>query len=144
VIATFCRTAGTWWSTVRVDSTIGAVDVLDDQHGGPWTVELEDAGGTSWWTGLLATLAGQYGNAYLRFVGRVAGERRYTSPTFPVPRTLGTLPPQEEWAPEMRESLEELYRDLDRDGWVQVGRGEQPWSLRYERQEWPARAAWSK
>jgi hypothetical protein len=103
-------------------------------------IELEDVGGTSWWTSLLATLSSQYGNAYLRFIGRVDGEVRYTSSTFPVPRTLGTLPPQEEWAPEMRQALEELRRDLDRDGWVQVGRGEHPWALRYERPTQPASA----
>ena len=50
-----------------------------------------------------------------------------------MPRTLGTLPPQEEWAPEMTESLEELCRDLERDGWVSAGRGEEPWALRCER-----------
>jgi hypothetical protein len=97
-------------------------------------IELEDVGGTSWWKSLLATRSSQYGNAYPRFVGRVDGEVRYTSSTFPVPRTFGTLIPQEEWAPEMRQALEELRRDLDRDGWVRVGRGEHPWALRYERQ----------
>jgi hypothetical protein len=96
-------------------------------------VELEDAGGTRWWTGLLATLAAQYGNVYLRFVGFVEGEVRYRSPTFPVPRTLGTIPPQDEWAPEMEDALEELRRDLETDGWVLVGRGDEPWALRYER-----------
>ena len=40
-------------------------------------VELEDAGGTRWWKGLLATVSSQYGNAYLRFVGRVDGQARY-------------------------------------------------------------------
>jgi fermentation-respiration switch protein FrsA (DUF1100 family) len=39
-------------------------------------IELEDMAGTSWWAGVLATLASQSGNAYLRFVARVDGHRR--------------------------------------------------------------------
>ena len=39
-------------------------------------IELEDMAGTSWWAGVLATLASQSGNAYMRFVGRVNGHRR--------------------------------------------------------------------
>jgi hypothetical protein len=101
-------------------------------------VELEDAGDTSWGSALLATLGSQYGNAYLRFVGRVDGDTRYRGPTFPVPRTLGALPPQSEWAPDMTQSLAELRHNLEKDGWVPVGQGEQPWELRYER---PLRAA---
>lgn len=54
------------------------------------TVELEDAGGTSWWASLLATLSSQYGNAYKRFVGRVDEERRYVGPTFRPPGRGGT------------------------------------------------------
>jgi hypothetical protein len=96
-------------------------------------VELEDAGGTSWRSALLAALGSQYGNAYLRFVGRVGSETWYKGPTFPAPRTLGVLPPQDEWAPDMTRSLRELRSDLERDGWVLAGRGEQPWELRYER-----------
>jgi hypothetical protein len=61
----------------------------------PLHIELEDLAGTSWWTSALATLASQSGIAYLRFVGLVDGHRRYRSATFPAPRTLGTLPPQE-------------------------------------------------
>ena len=56
-------------------------------------IELEDMAGTSRWAGVLATLTSQSGNAYLRFVGRVDGQRRYMGATFPAPRTLGTLPP---------------------------------------------------
>ena len=62
-------------------------------------IELEDMAGTSRWAGVLATLTSQSGNAYLRFVGRVDGHRRYEGATFPAPRTLSTLPPQEAWAP---------------------------------------------
>jgi hypothetical protein len=62
-------------------------------------IELEDLAGTSWWAGVLATLASQSGNAYLRFVGVVDGHRQYRSATFPAPRTPGTPPPQEAWTP---------------------------------------------
>jgi hypothetical protein len=62
-------------------------------------IELEDMAGASRWAGVLATLASQSGNAYMRFVGRVNGHRHYKGATFPAPRTLGTLPPQEAWAP---------------------------------------------
>jgi hypothetical protein len=54
-----------------------ATDVASLQIG------LQDVGDTAWWKGLLAAVASQYGNAYLRFVGRVDGEVRYTSPTLP-------------------------------------------------------------
>ena len=96
-------------------------------------VELEDMTGASWWAGVLATLASQSGNAYLRFVGRVDGHRRYKSATFPAPRTLGTLPPQEAWAPGMTKSLQDLCRVIENDGWVEAGRGVEPWALKYER-----------
>ena len=96
-------------------------------------IELEDLAGTSRWASTLATLASQSGNAYLRFVGRVDGHRRYKGATFPAPRTLGTLPPQEAWAPGMSESLQELRREIENDGWVETGRGDEPWTFRYER-----------
>ena len=96
-------------------------------------IALEDVGGTSWWAGVIATLTSQSGNAYMRFVGSTNGDRRYTGSTFPLPRTLGTLPPQEEWAREMTQSLEELCRELEDDGWVQVGRGAEPWAYQYQR-----------
>jgi hypothetical protein len=31
----------------------------------------------------------------------------------------------------MTESLRQVQRDEEADGWVQVGRGAQPWSFRY-------------
>jgi hypothetical protein len=85
-------------------------------------IELEDMAGTSWWKGVLATLASQSGNAYMRFVGSVDGDRRYKSATFPAPRTLGTLPPEEAWAPEMTKNLG-IYvgRLRTTDGWRQAG-----------------------
>ena len=104
-----------------------------DSDAGSLQVELEDAGGTRWWTGLLATVSSQYGNAYRRFVGRVDGQARYASSTFPLPRRWGEIPPREQWAPEMTGALEGLRGDLEKDGWVEVGRGDQPWVLRYER-----------
>jgi hypothetical protein len=96
-------------------------------------IELEDLAGTSRWAGVLATLASNSGTAYLRFVGRVDGHRRYTGATFPAPRTLGTLPPQEAWAPGMTESLQDLRREIEDDGWVEAGRGAKPWAFTYER-----------
>ncbi len=96
-------------------------------------VELEEVGARHWWASLLATLASQSGNAYMRFVGVVDGCPRYVSSTFPVPRVWGTVAPQEEWAPGMTASLAELRRSIEKDGWRQCGRGEQPWSLAYQR-----------
>ena len=113
----------------RRSATIEGVDT----DAGSLQVELEDAGGTRWWKGLFATLSSQYGNAYLRFVGRVDREARYASSTFAVPRTWGEIPPEDQWAPEMTGALEGLRGDLEKDGWVEVGRGDQPWALRYER-----------
>ena len=49
-------------------------------------IELEDMAGASWWSGVLATLASQSGNAYLRFVGRVDGDRRSMGASVPAPR----------------------------------------------------------
>ena len=96
-------------------------------------IKLENVGGTSWWAGVIATLTSQSGNAYMRFVGSTNGDRRYKGSTFTSPRTLGTLQPQEEWAPGMTQSLEELRRELEDGGWVQVGRGAEPWAYRYQR-----------
>jgi hypothetical protein len=100
-------------------------------------IKLEDVGLASWWARVILILTSQSGTAYMRFVGSTNGDRRYKGSTFPS-CTLGTLPPQEEWAPGMTQSLEELCRELDDDGWVQVGRGTQPWAYRYQR---PARGA---
>ena len=96
-------------------------------------IELEDMAGTSWWKGVLATIGSQSGNAYMRFVGSVDGHRRYTSATFPAPRTLGTLPPEEAWAPGMTKSLQDLRREIENDGWVKAGRDTEPWAFKYER-----------
>jgi len=96
-------------------------------------IELEDVGATSWWAGILATLFSQSGQAHMRFVARADGEKPYASATFPVPRTLGPVPPREAWAPGMTESLTDLRREIEDDGWVVTGQGDQPWELRYRR-----------
>jgi hypothetical protein len=104
-----------------------------DTASGTLQIELEDVGGTSWWASILTTLTSQSGGQQLRFVGRVDGERRYKGSTFPSPRTLGVLPPQEEWAPGMTESLTDLRREVEADGWVLTGEGPVPWALSYQR-----------
>ena len=96
-------------------------------------VALEDVGGTSWWASILTTLGSQYGSTQQRFVGQVHGETLYKSSTFPVPRSVTPIPPQEEWAPGMTAALAELKRDLAQDGWVQVSGGPDAESLVYER-----------
>ena len=96
-------------------------------------IDLEDVGGTSWWARLITTLASQYGSTTQRFVGRVGGERRYTGPTFVVPGTIGRLPPEDAWAPDMAQSLAALRQEIAADGWVELGRGSEPWAYRYER-----------
>ncbi|WP_139003369.1 hypothetical protein [Arthrobacter crystallopoietes] len=98
-------------------------------------IELEDTGGTSWWAGVLTTLASQTGNAYLRFVGRTEGKTLYQSDTFPSARSSPTTPPREDWAPGMTGSLEQLINDIEQDGWVRTGRGSEPWAYTYERPE---------
>jgi hypothetical protein len=96
-------------------------------------IYLETVGGTSWWASLITTLASQYGSTTQRFVGRVDGERRCTGPTFVAPGTIGRLPPEDAWAPDMAQSLVELRREIAADGWVEVGRGPEPWAYRYQR-----------
>jgi len=99
---------------------------------------LEDVGGTSWWAGVLTTLTSQSGSALFRFVGSVEGDRRYVGPTFSAPRGLGSVGPQEAWAPGTTESLRQVQGDVEADGWVQVGRGAEPWSFQYRRAGTPA------
>lgn len=96
-------------------------------------VELEEVGQRHWWAAMLATLSSQSGSAYMRFVGVVDGAPRYVGDSFPVPRTWGTIPPQESWAPGMSDSLAGLRSQLAHDGWSVVQRGEHPWSFTYQR-----------
>ena len=71
------------------------------------------------------------------FVALLDGELRYESPTFAAPYSWGNLPlgktmtPKEEWAPGMREALEEVRGEILADGWLEVGCGAQPWEYRY-------------
>ncbi|WKX01710.1 hypothetical protein Q3O43_28455 (plasmid) [Rhodococcus aetherivorans] len=103
-------------------------------------IELEDVGGTSPVASLFATLTSQFGNASMRFVGRVRGpDGRRTGElvpgeTFPRGRSIpDDLPPEEAWSPGMTHSLDDLRRRLTQQGWWEVGRGDQPWSHRYVR-----------
>ncbi|AOT02344.1 hypothetical protein [Arthrobacter sp. U41] len=96
-------------------------------------VELQDIGGTAWWARILTTLASQSGSVQFRFVGRVADEVRYSSSTFASPTPISPTPPEEQWAPGMTRSLEELVSDIRHDGWTQTGSGSEPWSLTFER-----------
>ncbi len=96
-------------------------------------MQLEDVSGTSWWASLLTTLTGQSDVAQMRFVGRVADERRYRSATFPVPRSFGTVAPQEKWAPGLTAALAEVRHEIEDDGWVPTVVGNHPWELRYRR-----------
>lgn len=97
------------------------------------TVALEDIGGSSWWAGILTVLSSQYGSTQRRFVGQVDGETRYKSSAFPVPGSVGPVPPREEWVPGMTAALAELKRNLANDGWKESSHGTEPWSLTYER-----------
>lgn len=101
-------------------------------------IELEDVSGPSWWVGLLTSVVSPSGKVYMRFVGRVSGQRRrYRGSTFLAPRARDTLATQEKWVPGMARSLNGLLQDLARDGWVEVGRGAKPWALRFERASHP-------
>lgn len=98
------------------------------------TVALEDIGTTSWWARILTILGSQYGSTQQRFVGQVNGKTQYKSSTFPVPGSVGPVAPQEQWAPGMTAALEELQRDLIKDGWEQISHGREPWSFTYMRE----------
>lgn len=97
-------------------------------------VVLEDVGGTSWWASLLTTLSSQHGSTQLRFVGEVDGEKRYTSATFPAARPVSPMPPEEDWAPGMKRSLEDLVQEIESDGWTQTSRGPEPWDITFHQQ----------
>lgn len=96
-------------------------------------MSLEEVGARRWWAALLATVASQSGNAYMRFVGVVDGEPRYVSDTFPVPRTWGTIPPREAWAPGMSSALAQLQEQIESAGWQLRSSSDHPWSWVYER-----------
>jgi hypothetical protein len=96
-------------------------------------IGIEEVGAHQWWKALIATLTSQSGAAYMRFVGVVGKEPRYFSATFPVPRTVGFLSPQDEWAADMRHSLREIEKQVENDGWRLLSRSEDPWRLEYTR-----------
>jgi hypothetical protein len=96
-------------------------------------IELEDAASRSWWARILYTLGSQYGRTQLRLVGKTDGGRRlYISDTFPAP-SPGPMAPEEEWAPGMEASLADLCRQIARDGWSEVGRGQRLWDRTFTR-----------
>ena len=107
-------------------------------------IELEDAGSTSWWAGVIAVLGSQYGNAYLRFVGRLLDEETPGTVVarggpFARPRSLpDDVLPDERWCPGMTSTLEDLEHRLEEDGWTPAGQGEHPWSVQYSRPRPPA------
>jgi hypothetical protein len=96
-------------------------------------IELEEVGGRSWWAGVISSFNSNSGTTQLRFVGRVGGDTRYAGPEFAAPRSFRAISPQESWSPDMTKSLDELCRELDRDGWMRLGRASDPWAFRYER-----------
>lgn len=96
------------------------------------TIELETAS-------LGVTLLGLgAGTQQWQFVGKVDDRAVFTSATFAAPYSWGGLPigktvsPQEEWAPGMTRALDELKREIEDHGWVEVTRGQQPWDIHYQ------------
>lgn len=97
------------------------------------TIELETAS-------LAVTLLGLgAGTQQWQFVGKVDGQPLFTSATFAAPYSWGGIPigktmlPQEEWAPGMTRALDDLKREIEDDGWVEVTRGQQPWDVGYQK-----------
>lgn len=110
-----------------------------DATEGVLTVQLEDAATRSMWVSMLGLLSSQ--TQQWHFVGLLQGDVKpaYHSATFSAPYSWGTLPigrtmpPKEAWAPGMQQALAELQREIEADGWVVVGVGEQPWEHQYRR-----------
>lgn len=104
-------------------------------------IELEEAGGHTFWGSVVATLAAPPGHGLYRFVARAhSPDARWPAyavvgGTFASPRSLpeGAIAPREEWAPDMVVRLAELREELSAEGWLLAGHGEQPWSYRYVR-----------
>ncbi len=99
-------------------------------------IELEDAGSTSWWASLLATLGSQNGNAFMRFVARDGATHGVVTRAgpFPRPRSIpDDVPPDESYCPGMTATLDDLRVRLEADGWQPTGMGDHPWSFRYTR-----------
>lgn len=110
-----------------------------DMTEGLLTVHLEDAATRSVWVSMLGLLSSQ--TQQWHFVGLLPGDVKpaYRSATFAAPYSWGnlpigrTMPPKEAWAPGMQRALAELQREIEADGWVEVGVGEQPWEHQYRR-----------
>lgn len=103
------------------------------------TIELEDAATRSMWVSMLGLLSSE--TQQWHFVGIVEGDDkpRYASGTFAAPYSWGSIPvgqtmlPQEQWAPGMESALRDLRDELEADGWVEVGVGQQAWQHQYRR-----------
>lgn len=111
-------------------------------------IHLEEIGRHSWVKGLLNLIGGGSGSAQFRFVARLPGrdhgpEDHVLGATFPVMR-MQDLDDQHRpnaWIEIAEERLEELDRDLVRDGWVrQPGVGGHWWSRTYTRVTRPSTA----
>jgi hypothetical protein len=103
-------------------------------------IEAEDMGGTSLAASLLTTLAGQYGNAYFRFVARArSADPRWPTyamagATFPATRpSLDDVGAQGAWLETQRERFQELHQQLLAEGWQPAGHGAHWWSAIYKR-----------
>ncbi len=104
-------------------------------------VHLEEVGQHSWVTGLLSLLGGGYGSAQFRFVARPPGADRgpadhVVGATFPVMRQqdLDDRSGPNAWIETAEERLQELDRQLARDGWLrEPGSGPHWWSRTYIR-----------
>jgi hypothetical protein len=106
----------------------------DAREPGTLRIELEDAATRS----ARASVAGLgAGVQQWHFVGLVGDEARYDSGTFTAPYSWGGLPmgktvlPEEGWAPGMGAALDRLRSEISGDGWLDAGRGDQPWQYHY-------------
>ncbi len=113
---------------------------LDDAAADTAEIQLEESGGESWISSILATLGAQEGHGYYRFVGiaRSSDVRwptyRIPGDTFPAARGfLADVPAEEKWSPGMTRSLLNLQAELLSEGWLPVGQGDAPWATRYRR-----------
>ena len=103
-------------------------------------VHLEELGQHSWWKAALSTLGGTYGSAQFRFVARPPGpddrstEGHLLGATFPVMRAqdLDDLTVPNAWVDIAHDRLDELDRQLVREGWHRTGAdGGHWWSRSY-------------
>lgn len=109
-------------------------------------IVLQDVATTSPWRRLATTLGGTQGTRFLRFVARArddgsgpdgpgtVGEER-ASGSFPVLplQHVEALDLDEAWGADVRARFDELQARLLEDGWRPVDRGDQWWSVVFER-----------